>query len=59
MLINDKYDKYNQCKSEGNEKLSIEQYLKNIRPYLHDMIDDLRTLGKEKTFLTMKLNFMP
>ena len=39
-------DKHIESKSENNKKLLTEQYLQNIRPYLHDAIDNLRTSGK-------------
>ena len=44
---------FNEYKREGDEKLSIKQHLENIRPYLHDMIFDLRTSGKWKINLFM------
>ena len=37
-------DKYIEYESEGSEALSIEQYLEEIRPYLGNLINDLRTL---------------
>lgn len=38
-------DKYIKHKSEGNEEPTITEYLEN-RPYLHDMIDNLKKLSK-------------
>lgn len=49
-MFNEKKIKY---KSIGAAKLSIEQYLKKIRTYLRDMIDDLRIIN-----LTTKNNIM-
>ena len=51
-------DNYIKYKIKGDEKLSIEQYLENVRPYLHDMIDNLKISGEWKIHLTMKTNFM-
>ena len=51
-------DKYTEYKSNAHRKLSIEQYLDNIRSYLGDMIDDIRTFGECLIHLTMKMNFM-
>ena len=31
-------DKYIKCKCEGDERLTMEKYLQQIRPYLHDMM---------------------
>ena len=44
--------------SNGNEKPSIEQYLEKIRPYLGDMIDDLRISGIRNINLSMNINFI-
>ena len=44
--------------SNGNEKPSIEQYLEKIRPYLGDMIDDLRISGIQNNNLSMNINFI-
>ena len=57
-IFDDKYIKY---KNESDEQLiflKILQYLENIRPYLHYLIDDLRTSGKWKIHLTIKINFV-
>ena len=51
-------DKHMERKSECDEKLKIEQYLENIRPYLRDMIDHLKTSGNWKIHLTIKIKFM-
>ena len=51
-------DKYVDCKSEGDKKLSIEQLLKKIKPYLDNMIDILKAFHEWKTHLSMKINFM-
>ena len=42
----DFYDNYIKYKSNGCQKLSTEQYLAKIRPYLGAMINDLRTSGE-------------
>ena len=36
----------------------MEGYLEKTRPYLRDMIDDLKKPGEWKMHLTMKPNFM-
>ena len=53
-------DKVSKCKSngDGNNTLSMEEYLGKIRPFLTCMIDDLRISGAWKIHLTMKINFM-
>ena len=38
--------------------MKIEQYLENIKPYLGKMIDNLKTSGEQKLYLTRKSNFM-
>ena len=45
-------------KSEGSEKLSIEQYFEKIKPYLDNMIDKLIKSGEWKINLTTKINFL-
>lgn len=40
----------------GNEKLSVEQYLQKNKPHL--LTDDLRTSKEWKIYLTMAINFM-
>ena len=47
-----------ECKCESGKKLSIEQYLEKIKPYLCNMIDELKRSGELKTHFTMKVNFM-
>ena len=49
---------YNEYKSEGGKKLSIEQCVETLRPYLRNMIANIRTSGELKIHLTMKINFM-
>ena len=51
-------DKYIQYKSEGDEKLTMEQYLQKIRPYLHDVIGNLKTSGKWKIDPSMNITVM-
>ena len=36
-------DKYIKYESGSDEKLTIEKYLENVRPYLRDRIEDLKT----------------
>ena len=48
-------DKYIDYKSKGDENTSIEQCLKKIRPYLGNMIDDLRASGEWKIHITKKI----
>ena len=47
--------------SNGDEDkiLSVIEYLKMIRPYLSDMINDHETYGEWKIQLTMAIDFMP
>ena len=40
------------------EKLSIEQYFINIKPYLGNITDEIKKSGEWKIHLTMKVNFM-
>ena len=49
-------DKYLEYKSKVDEKHSIEQYHQTIRPYLRDMIVNLRTSGEWKIHLTMNID---
>ena len=39
-------------------RITINVYLKNIRQYLRDIIDTLKTFGEWKIHLTMKMNFV-
>ena len=39
-------DKYIEYKSKGDEKLSTAKYLNKIRPYLHDVIYNLKPSGE-------------
>lgn len=36
----------------------MKKYLKYLRPYLLDIIDDLKTSVEWKVYLTMKINFV-
>ena len=47
--------KKNYYKSKGDENTSIEQCLEKIRPYLGNMIDDLRASGEWKIHITKKI----
>ena len=38
--------------------LSIEEYLNKIRPYLSNMVNDLKTQGEWKIQLTIGINFL-
>lgn len=40
-------ENYAECKSEGDGQLSREEYVQN-RPYLRDMLDNLRTFSDWK-----------
>ena len=53
--FNDKYVKY---KSEGDEQLSVEEYIQNIGPHLQDKINDLRKSHGWKIQLIMRINSM-
>ena len=50
---------YIEYKSKGdkNRILSIEEYLDKIRPYLKDIINDLKKSDTRKIQLTMTINF--
>ena len=49
VVFNEKYIEY---KSESSEKLSIEHYLKNMKSYLGNVIDELKNLDEWKIHLT-------
>ena len=51
---------YTEYESNGdkNKSLSVKEYLYKIRPYLSDMINDLKTQGEWKIELTREINFM-
>ena len=46
-------NKYIEYKSEGDEQLSIEKYIQNIRPYSCGMIHSVRISRKTEIHLTM------
>lgn len=48
-------DAFNDKNIESGKNLSIEQYLEKIKPFLCNMIDELKKSGEWKT---MKFNFM-
>ena len=50
-------EKYIEYKSGKNEELTIEKYLESIRPYLRDMMDDLKTSAEWKIQMTIKIDF--
>ena len=45
--------------NDMNKSLSVKENLNNIRPYLSDLINDLKTQGKWKIELTVEIGFMP
>ena len=51
-------DSFIKYKSKSDEQLIIEQYLENIRPCLHYMIDGFKTFGKWKIHLAININFV-
>ena len=52
-------DNYTECKGKGDGKtLSVEEYLNKIKPYLKDIIKDLKKSDTWKIQLTIKINFI-
>ena len=50
---------YIEDKSKGDRKtLSVEEYLNKIRPYLKDVINNLKTSDTQKIQLTITINFI-
>ena len=50
---------YIEYKSKGNRKtLSVEEYLNKIKPYLKDIIDDLKISDRQKLQLATSINFI-
>ena len=43
---------------DNGKTLSIEEYLRRIRPYLSNKINDLKTQSDWKNRLSMAINFM-
>ena len=43
---------------DNGKTLSIEEYLRRIRPYLSNKINDLKTQGDWKNRISMAINFM-
>ena len=43
---------------DNGKTLPIEEYLRRIRPYLSNKINDLKTQGDWKNQLSMAINFM-
>ena len=43
---------------DNGKTLSIEEYLRRVRPYLSNKINDLKTQGDWKNRLSMAINFM-
>ena len=46
------------CKGDKDTKLSIDEYLDIIRPYLKDMIDDHKAKDEWKIQLSMRIIFV-
>ena len=42
-----------ESKDDRNKTLSIEEYFIKIRPYISNMIDDLKTQGKQEIDLSI------
>ena len=51
-------DKYIEYEYEGGRELSIEQYLEKMGPYLGNMVNNFRTIGKWNIQMTTKVKFM-
>ena len=51
-------DNYIQYESNGDEILTIEEYLNMIEPYLVDMINDYKNEGEWKIQLTLEISFI-
>ena len=51
---------YTECKSNGDrdKTLSDEEYLNKVRPYLKDIINNLKTSDTWKSQLTIVINFI-
>ena len=51
---------YIECKSNGDrdKTLSDEEYLNKVRPYLKDIINNLKTSDTWKSQLTIVINFI-
>ena len=50
---------YIEYKSKCNRKtLSVEEYLNKIKPYLKDIIDDLKISDRQKLQLATSINFI-
>ena len=45
-------------RSEGNEILTLEEYLALIEPYLRELINDYKSKGEWKNQLTAQINFI-
>ena len=51
---------YIECESNGvrNKMFSVEEYLNKIRPYLKNIVNNLKKSNTEKIQLTIKNNFI-
>ena len=54
--FNESYMEY-ESRDDKNKKLSIEEYLNKVRPYLKNMINDLKLQGQWKFQLSITINF--
>ena len=51
-------NKYIEYKSQGDRKTLQEEYLNKIKPYLKDIINDLKKSDTWKIQLTITINFI-
>ena len=49
---------YIEYRSEGHKRLTVEEYLALIEPYLKELINDYKSKGEWKIQLTAQINFM-
>ena len=49
---------YVQYRSEGDKRLTVEEYLALIEPYLRELINDYKSKGEWKIQLTSQINFI-
>ena len=58
-LVKSGYDNnYIECRSKGNEILTLGEYLALIEPYLRELINDYKNKGEWKIQLTAQINFI-
>ena len=59
MLIKTGFDNnYLEYGSEGSDSLSLIEYLDLIKPYLEDLINEMKNKGEWKLQLTVKISFV-